>query len=363
MKVWFLLGECQDLTPGNGVDDCSNAERWRDNPMEALKGLPIVTEKRDLTGRTLSTDITQYELRKLYEGRDGRAVRQAVAVATRSYVYDTSATATSTSTTEVNAASRHDLVAGTNGSLPTTGAVEPLIKKTVPLRSSSYALIEGSSESDFFGNQVVAVKRGCVEGCNPTDETLTQVTIPAQVEANESRWLFRTTEAWTTGSAHGAKKYGYQRTSYDVYGNPQVVTGELSGSVALLRGNKPTPATPGEFTAATTTYDAYGNPIKVEGANGRCSSVNYDSTYAQLPVSETVYREAGCKSGLVMGATAYDRGLGLVTIAVDINGQPTKVDYDGFGRTSALYKPSPNAQASSSTPSVKIEYYLAAERR
>jgi nitrilase len=46
----FLLGECVDETVGtrdNGVDDCSIPERWRDNPREALKGLPTVTEQYD----------------------------------------------------------------------------------------------------------------------------------------------------------------------------------------------------------------------------------------------------------------------------------------------------------------------------
>src|ERR1043165_6148971 len=46
----FLLGECEDETPGDGTDDCSLSERFRDNPREALKGLPIFTEKYDENG-------------------------------------------------------------------------------------------------------------------------------------------------------------------------------------------------------------------------------------------------------------------------------------------------------------------------
>src|SRR4051794_11641829 len=37
----FLLGECVDEAPGDGVDQCSISERWRDNPREALKGLAV----------------------------------------------------------------------------------------------------------------------------------------------------------------------------------------------------------------------------------------------------------------------------------------------------------------------------------
>ncbi|HMR78322.1 MAG TPA: toxin TcdB middle/N-terminal domain-containing protein, partial [Polyangiaceae bacterium] len=72
----FLLGECVDETAtgagtDNGVDDCSVPERWRDNLREALKGLPYVTEKRDESGRVLSTETMAYRLRKLYIGLDG----------------------------------------------------------------------------------------------------------------------------------------------------------------------------------------------------------------------------------------------------------------------------------------------------
>src|SRR5690606_9512523 len=59
----FLLGECADETPDNGIDDCSLPQRWRDNPREALKGLPVVTETFDESGVTLSTSANQYTLR------------------------------------------------------------------------------------------------------------------------------------------------------------------------------------------------------------------------------------------------------------------------------------------------------------
>src|SRR6185503_11567690 len=67
----FLLGEC--------VGDC---EMWRDNPREALKGLPVVTERFDEQNRYLSTEATDYQLRTLYMGLDGRAVRHAFAAHT-----------------------------------------------------------------------------------------------------------------------------------------------------------------------------------------------------------------------------------------------------------------------------------------
>ncbi|HEY5955401.1 MAG TPA: RHS repeat-associated core domain-containing protein, partial [Polyangiaceae bacterium] len=110
-----------------------------------------------------------------------------------------------------------------------------------------------------------------------------------------------------------------------------------------------------------TAYDDWGNATRVKGVNGRCTDLVYHEAFKQFPTSETVYREANCKpeSALVMGASTYDRGLGLVTLAVDLNSQPTKVGYDGFGRTAALWKPSPtDAGELSPKASVKIEYFL-----
>ena len=61
-------------------------EVWEDNPHEALKGLPSIAETYDpATGVYLSTTGTTYELRKLYDGEDGRSVYVAFAKRTRWY--------------------------------------------------------------------------------------------------------------------------------------------------------------------------------------------------------------------------------------------------------------------------------------
>jgi hypothetical protein len=89
----FLLGECTDETVegfgDNGVDDCSAAERWRDNPREALKGLAVLTERYDENNVYLSTEASTYRLRHLYTGLDGRAVRHAFESKKKTLLYDT----------------------------------------------------------------------------------------------------------------------------------------------------------------------------------------------------------------------------------------------------------------------------------
>src|SRR5439155_8887813 len=74
----FLLGECVDEDPqGPLPSPCTFGGRWRDNPREALKGLPITAETFDANGVYLSTAHHTYRLRHLYAGLDGRDVRQA----------------------------------------------------------------------------------------------------------------------------------------------------------------------------------------------------------------------------------------------------------------------------------------------
>lgn len=85
----FLLGECVKEDPTD-FGACTPPERWRDNPREALKGLPYLTERFDENGVVLSTQHTTYRLRQLYVGQDGRAVRHAFDQAEDSYLYDTS---------------------------------------------------------------------------------------------------------------------------------------------------------------------------------------------------------------------------------------------------------------------------------
>jgi hypothetical protein len=84
----FLLGECRDGTiDSNG--DCSDPSL--DNPREALKGLPIASERYDEAGVVQSTERIGYRLRRLYVGRDGRDVFHAFESQRYQTSYDTAA--------------------------------------------------------------------------------------------------------------------------------------------------------------------------------------------------------------------------------------------------------------------------------
>lgn len=391
----FLLGECEDETPTNAVDECSLSERWRDNPREALKGLPVFTEKYDERGVFLSTDSSRYRLRQLFVGLDGRVVRQAFESAKQTVIYDTAAgpaaSAAASSVTSVNlelvnpGASWNpiaDQVATPGQSPATLSTIVASRDSLVPVRSTTgTAVMSSASDVDFQGNKLVGYNFGCHGGsaCPGTaedgivpDETIVQVTKPSRVAADLGGWLWRTTDSWVTGSVHQMAR-NHTHVTYDAFGNPLTTTAELAGAGQLDRVNSapagsvplPTGASAGPgpttITVSTSVYNGLGLLARESGANLRCRDVSYESdSYAEFATGETIHTSGGCNgtATLATGA-AYDRGWGAPTQVVDMQSQATSVSYDAFGRLSELHRPRPDqAGAASTTPSVRVSYTL-----
>jgi RHS repeat-associated protein len=378
----FLLGEC--VSDAN--TDCD--DRSVDNPREALKGLPIVTETYSATGVYLSTDLTAYRLRRLYTGRDGRDVRVAFQVEQRKTLYDTYLGApTDGSTTTFSAVEVENSIdtsfnpIANPTAFPTTRVLDPAI--VVPVRSSTNtATLASRSQVDYFGNQIVALDLGCIAGTAcpaattgiDANETIYSFTLPGRATGDETGWLFRTKESYVKGSARTQVR-GRTLTTFDGKGNPTLVQKDLQGTVALDRRHRtltglnvvapaPTAASSDAIiTVAGYAYDSFGNRYQTTGSNGRCTVLSFEGAnatgYAQFPTSETVYTTPNCAgSSLVTQASAYDRGLGKPTIVVDVTGQSTSVAYDGLGRLSSLKKPNPTG-IGTAQPSVSILYTLA----
>ena len=356
----FALGECKDETPKDNIDECALSERWRDNPREGLKGLPITSESYDTKNVFLSTSHHTYRLRQLYQGLDGRAVRHALESASDNYAYDTGPYQPGLQTVTLPGV---ELEA-------TLGTVTSDTLDSVPVRSGHRAHLTGDTQVDAFGNATSSTSHGCVDGCAQVDESITSTTIPARRGDDPSGWMWRTTESYTTGSAHPDKRHR-QFIEYDLFGNPTKTTAELTGTLPLRRfheSNKTVAPAPtaasvdATITLSQNQYDGFGNLTGQTAPNGRCREVAYDSAFAQLPTQETVHVGAlsgNCGATFLVAKASYDRGQGLVTDVLDLHDEHTHVDYDGFGRLIDLYKPDPLAATSlSPLPSVKIEYLL-----
>ena len=387
----FLLGQCLDEDPSHPVDPndagnaCSPAQRWRDNPREALKGLPVLSEAfdesgsdpsapgynfLDATGVYASTVHTTYRLRRLYVGLDGREVRAAFASQVDTYLYDVSVPASAGS-----AVSMQDVeLELTQDALSTDPSPSTLV---TPRSTSGMAQTRSASVVDFFGNATDAIAFGCIQGCPAVDETITSHTEPGLPVGDQSGWLWRTVETYAIGSSDPTTQRHRSVLAYDALGHVVQSSAELRGSLSLDRFHEepwravaPPPveaSIDSIIVLGSTLRDTFGNVTFERGAGGRCRAEEYDATYAQLPVMETVYAGAavagppndGCGGVALTALATYDRGLAAPTAVIDLHGEISLAGYDGFGRLVTLTKPDPSQVGlPSPMPSVTIEYLL-----
>ena len=112
----FDLGERpSSFVLESGVDFTKYSERWRDNPQEGLKGLPILVDTYDESGKYLSTVHNSYVLRRLYSGLDGRGVYVAFEARSDSFLYDTAATGSGGAEIDLLRVAIQDGTAGLSG--------------------------------------------------------------------------------------------------------------------------------------------------------------------------------------------------------------------------------------------------------
>ncbi|MCU0690046.1 MAG: FG-GAP-like repeat-containing protein, partial [Polyangiaceae bacterium] len=382
----FLLGERPSkgiYTDGFDLTKPENA--WRDNPYEALKGLPRVSETYAITDQGvpttyLSTSGTTYTLRKLYDGLDGRGVYVAFAKQTDTWLYDTSPSLPAVSG-----------LRGVLGAprLPATsmdidfGESPPIVKQhaeevrvfrpsgpgdadfpaRVLVRSRNGTKhVASDVTSDVWGNRLTETAYGVLG----EDAVITNITEPARVSATDAfghgNWAWRTQSVCVVAGvpeeakcATAASPRKWSRTTYNAKGDPQMAEVFLDKVEPLYREvaeSLPSGlAAPGWIVTSETRYDGFGNAIFTWGAGNRCARVEYDADYHQLPTKEFVYVGAAgtqvagnesfvCGEDELSAEAQYDRALQAVVWVKDVNDAVSTVRYDGFGRMTAMWAPS-----------------------
>ncbi|MBI2854647.1 MAG: hypothetical protein HYX87_06995 [Chloroflexi bacterium] len=94
------------------------------------------------------------------------------------------------------------------------------------------------------------------------------------------------------------------------------------------------------------THDDYGNKLTETDPNANVRSWTYDSTYHNLPVTET-YPQVGT---LIMQESAtWDYGAGRILSWTDVNNQTTSYEYDTFKRQTKVIKPGDSSGSPSTT--------------
>jgi RHS repeat-associated protein len=360
-RTRFLLGDCADEDePGR----C--AHRDRENPRDALRGLAEDVEEWDDRGNTLSTVHTTYRLRTLFTGLDGRQVRTAYGAATDVFAYETSPFVPGDQTVSLTGIERETAA----------GAVtkEPV---SIVLKSAA-GRVHSQSEKvlDRAGHVVESRARGCVEGCATPDETITTVTRFEAVPGDASGWLARPVETYVTGSRTQEPRH-QMLYEYDPYGRLARTSAVLKGTLPLLRshaGGKaiaPAPATAvkdGTILVSSQTYDPFGHAIDIRGAGNRCVTRTYDAAYRELAVMEVTsvgpVAADGCGARKLIVTATHDRGIASARSSIGYNGERGRVEFDAFGRTTAIYDPDPAVLgAVSASPSKTYEYLLPSSAR
>jgi len=169
----------------------------------------------------------------------------------------------------------------------------------------------------------------------------------------DSRWSWRTRRNWVQD---WTQQRGFSEAFYNGHGAVLRTEATLEGTEGLERaaGGAPVPSTQssdGVIVTSRVGYDAFGNVVISAGPNEQCRSVSFDSDYAQLPETETVYVGAGglmlpigpelasCGSIPLQTTGVFDRGLQAIVQVRGPNGGMSRAEYDGFGRVSSRSRP------------------------
>lgn len=394
-RTEFLLGECRDETPINGIAECALEERWRDNPQEALKGSPVINETYDESGNYLSSAHTRYNLKRLYRGLDGRDVRWAYPAGTTTYLYDTGAFRADPVplvTQEATASTEYVTSLPGDGDAPNT--THPFVRRS----SKGYRKTQSEVVLDNFGNSVTSIAKGVVggDGVTAPDEIISRHQRPQLVDSSLSQWLWRTKRSCITGSDHQPPGYApdpgdpcsgtvtawdHTTNTYDSHGQLLQADVVIEGSVLMHRsenaeGDVGATRSAGVNGPATidavsrTTYDPNtGVVTDSRGAHYRHSELTYDTAFGQLVTAEAIHTQGAglaaltgvADTVLVSQVLEYDRGLAAPLEMSDIGGHFTKTVFDGFGRIVATHAPDPDTGAAQELPTSTFSYALPPE--
>ncbi len=238
--------------------------------------------------------------------------------------------------------------------------------------------VESTSVHDDFGNVTSSTSLGCVQGCSSTDEAITQHLATERVPGDTSGWLFRTTERFVTGSVHSSPRHQTRgRVRLPRRSRALLCDVERNASAQSLsrieRASRPVASErfgrswrPGRNRAQVLRarcLPAISPRMRGVPGLGRCRSVVFDPDYASLPVEEAVFggsiAPSGCGELEFKTEATYDRGLSLVLTTTDITGQPSRFDYDGFGRLLAATHSDPAAPGQlADFPTATYEYHV-----
>ncbi|WXA79897.1 hypothetical protein LVJ94_28545 [Pendulispora rubella] len=327
----YLIGSCQNQ--GREIP-CAPAV---DNPSMVVRNLPVLVDRLDANGVHLSTSHQQYQMNKLYDGVDGRKVRQLYVSQSDTWTFNTANFVADGGPTDFV-----DLVS--DDGLALFG------HDTIASHSNAVHT-RTTQEMDRFGNPTIQTDYGVLESFDPIiakDSTIVSDKVWTLQPGDTSHWIWRPKDTYVRESI-GAPSLRHSSFEYDNFGQVLKTYADLSGTLPLQRFHEepdgvvaPPPADASQNgdhqLHSEVVYDDFGNPVRVKNAKGtRCADTIFDAPFAQLSVAHKAYKH-GCGGDALTTSTMYDRGLEVSTSTTTPTGATSTVEYDGFGRPLRIYK-------------------------
>jgi hypothetical protein len=357
-----------------------------DEPIEAIRGLPIFTEVYSLAsvgdaaagvylgdpGLYQSSTHHEYLLQSLYAGMDGRQTRFAYDMQTDTWLYDTNAAQKTTNASLKDVSDLSDVGAAASMSVSQTNKYVLHTKLTgdVP---GSYAHLRVTRTEDSAGNMTNVVDLGHMDPGAPDSSITYTAKYGTALGLGVNAWIWQPSSVSTSGSAPQGPYSRQFNLDYDAYARVTDVYGVLSGTLALARHNAspsggvapkpPTQASDGTRLLTHYQYDGVGpkvgNLTEVTKNGGtQCTQLTYDPVFAQLPLSHTSF-SGGCGVGGLTTMSTFDRGLEVLASQIAPDGELTTVTHDLFGRTTQVFAPDPTMPGmSEADPTTIISYAI-----
>lgn len=287
------------------VHETTMLSKRDDRPWTTNDTLPFsIVYRPSSVSSCYSRLINQIATRTVLNGSDGRIVSFSTISQTDTLHFENTATPrreqqSSTYDDYGNKTREFDFgEVAPDGSNPTLGNDERLTYYTYALSPTAWIMdrVSDVRQTDLAGN-FVSEQRNYYDGAAYVGLPLGQIAQGKLIRSESN-----------AGPNGGNQWVNTQRLRLDEFGN---AIGRMDPNGAL---------------------DANGNP----SAAGHWSEVGFDPVFHAYPISERIYTGNG--KSLAMTA-AYDFGFGVITRAVDFNGNITLFTYDGLARLSAIAKP------------------------
>ena len=268
---------------------------------EAIKGMPLVSERRTEAGGIFDRDVSRYAVRTIATAASGEPIRYAFRDRLDRYVFELTDTP---------------------------------------------VLVRSEWDHDEHGNVIREAEWGIVEGDDAGDDERITVRTFA---ADESTWMLDRIATERVEDEHG-RRFAEARTYYDGPAFEGLALGALGAFGEVTRAEA---WIEGDRWVSEERYerDSHGNVVASLNAIGGRREREYDPANHTLVRAERTYPN---ERVVLEWRAEQDAAFGVVTALTDVNGHQGRVHYDPLGRPIAIVAPGDTDEL----PSQTFEYRL-----